>query len=183
LLALAAPIVGGRVAGTNQIAHRLMYRVRHPHPGQLASAMQPGQRHRIPPVGLDPLARPLRNQGRSDDQARMPKSLNLAVQPVSGRLRLVAEMQLAVAAGQLADQPLHRPRRTRYLADKPNLAAATAVGDRDRMLGLCHVESDKGFAILPHGPPSVHEARLGPPEQPSPLFCTKGWVASLTQGT
>ncbi len=25
-------------------------------------------------------------------------------------------------------------------------------------------KATKGFAILSHGPPSVHEARLGPPE-------------------
>ncbi|HEX8937048.1 MAG TPA: hypothetical protein VF776_02165, partial [Sphingomicrobium sp.] len=62
---------------------------------------------------------------------------------------------------------LHRRRRTRYLADKPNLRAATAAGNCYRVLGLRYVESDKGFAILPHGPPSVHEARLGPSEQPS----------------
>jgi antitoxin HicB len=30
------------------------------------------------------------------------------------------------------------------------------------------------FAILSHGPPSVHEAQLGLPEQPSFLFARKG---------
>jgi hypothetical protein len=29
----------------------------------------------------------------------------------------------------------------------------------------------------------VHEARLGQPEQPSLLFCTKGRAASLSPGT
>ena len=86
-------------------------------------------------------------------------------------------------AEQLADQPLHRCRRTRHLAEKPYLTAATAIGNRDRMLGLRYIESDKGFAILAHGPPSVHEARLGPSEQPSLLFCTKGRAADLTPGT
>ena len=115
-----------------------------------------------------------------------PQDPSCFAEPVPARRNdpiLVAEMQLPIAAGQLADQPLHRRRRTRYLTDKPNLAATTAVGNRYGMLGLGNVESDKCFAILPHGPPSVHEARLGPPEQPSLLFCTKGRAASLTQGT
>ena len=108
LLAFAAQIVGRRLAGANQVAHRFMRRVRHPYPGQLAGPMQPRQRHRIAPVGLDPLARPLRDQRRRHHHAGMAESLDLAIQPVPGRPRLVAEMQLAVAAGQLADQPLHR---------------------------------------------------------------------------
>jgi hypothetical protein len=79
-------------------------------------------------------------------------------------------MHLVVTPAELADQPLHRCRRVRHLAKKPHLAAAAAIGDRHRVFDLRHVESDKGFAILPHGPPSVHEARLGQPEQPSYLY-------------
>jgi hypothetical protein len=41
LLALAAQIVGRRLVGPNQIAHRLVKCVRHPHPGQLAGPMPP----------------------------------------------------------------------------------------------------------------------------------------------
>ena len=136
LLAFAAQIVRRRLAGPDQIAHRLVDRVRHPYPGQLAGPMQPRQRHRIAPVGLDPLARPLRDQRRSNHQAVMAESLDLPIQPVPGRPRLVAEMQLAIAAGQLADQPLHRRRRTRYIAEKPHLAGAPAIGNRHRMLRL-----------------------------------------------
>jgi len=183
LLAFAPQIVRCRLARPDEIAHRLVNRVRHPHPSQLAGPMQPRQRHRIAPVGLDPLSWPLRDQRRSDHQAGVPESPDLPIQPVSGRPRFVAEMQLAIAAGQLADQPLHRSRRTRYIAEKAYLAAAPAIGNRHRVLHLRHVECHKGFAILPHGPPSVHEARLGQPEQPSLLFCTKGRAASLSPGT
>src|SRR6185312_4453252 len=42
-----------------------------------------------------------------------------------------------------------------------------------RALLLPH-RRDKGSAILRHGSPSVREARLGPPEQPSLLYRTKG---------
>ena len=145
--------------------------------------MQPRQCHRIASVGLDPFARPFRDQRRRDDQAGVPEGLDLAIEPVSRRPRFVAEVQLAITTAQLADQPLHRCRRTRHLAEKPYLTAATAIGNRDRMLGLRYIESDKGFAILDHGPPSVREARLGPSEQPSLLFCTKGRAAGLSPGT
>ena len=92
-------------------------------------------------------------------------------------------MQLAIPASQFTDQPLHRRRRIRHFAEKPHLAAAPTIGNRYRMLRLCDIKSNKGFAILPHGPPSVHEARLGLPEQPSLLFCTKGRAAGLSPGT
>jgi hypothetical protein len=38
-------------------------------------------------------------------------------------------------------------------------------------------EIDRG-----HGPPSVHEARLGPPEQPSYSYCTSGRAADHGPG-
>jgi hypothetical protein len=55
-------------------------------------------------------------------------------------------MQLAIAAGQLADQPFHRRRRTRDITEKAHLAAAPAIRDRYRMLGLRYIESDKALA-------------------------------------
>jgi isoquinoline 1-oxidoreductase beta subunit len=57
------------------------------------------------------------------------------------------------------------------LADFPR---PPSFRDRHGVLLLGDVKSDKNFATLSHGPPSVHEARLGLPEQPSFLFCTKG---------
>src|SRR5439155_22780903 len=45
-----------------------------------------------------------------------------------------------------------------------------AMGNRCVWLHLRRLKSIKSFAILPHGPPSVHEARLGQPEQPSLLL-------------
>jgi hypothetical protein len=45
-----------------QIAHRLVPRIRNPHRRQLAGPVQLGQTGGIPPIGLDPIARPLRDQ-------------------------------------------------------------------------------------------------------------------------
>ena len=78
LLALAAPIISGRLASADQIAHSLMRRIRHPHSRQLTGSMQSRQRHRIPPVGLDPLTQPLRDQRWRNHQAGVPKRLDLA---------------------------------------------------------------------------------------------------------
>ena len=61
LLAFAPKAVSRRFAGPHKIAHRLMRRVRRPHPCQLADPMQPRQRDRVAPVRLDPLARPFRD--------------------------------------------------------------------------------------------------------------------------
>jgi len=64
-----------------------------------------------------------------------------------------------------------------------DLPAAPTFGNRYRVLRLRRVKPNKGSAILTHGPPSVHEARLGPTEQPSYLYCTKGRAAGLNPGT
>jgi hypothetical protein len=42
------------------------------------------------------------------------------------------------------------------------------------VLLLGDIERDKDFAILSHGPPSMREARLGLPEQPSFLLARNG---------
>src|SRR5205823_6416418 len=65
---------------------------------------------------------------------------------------------------------LDRRWRTIDLAEVSNLPIASAIGDGHGVPLLCRAEPDKCFATLLHGPPSVHEARLGPPEQPPCLL-------------
>ena len=166
LLALAAEIVGRRFPGAHKIAHCFMRRVRRPHSRQLAGTMQPRQRHRVAPVGLDPLARPLRDQRRSDHQASVAESPDLAIKPISRRPGLKADMQPVVSLRQSLDRPLDWSRAVLDLAEKPNLASPACFRDRHGVLLLGDVESDKNFAMLSHGPPSVHEARLGLPSKP-----------------
>ncbi len=130
---------------------------RHPHAGQLASPMQPRQRHRIAPIGLDPLSRlfgsapepPQRRHGlepRPGDTARIR------------RTRLVAEMQLAIAAASLLisrstaagdSTPRHKP----HLAAAPAIAIATACFS-------CNIERDKASLYSPMvRPPCMRLAR------------------------
>jgi len=59
-------------------------------------------------------------------------------------------------------------------SEKPDFSRPAPFRDRNGAILLGDVESHKDFAILSHGPPSVHEARLGMPEQPSFLPARKG---------
>lgn len=145
--------------------------------------MQPRQRHRVPPVRLDPLARPLRDQSRRNHHAVVAKIADLPIQPVPRRPGLEADMQSIILPGQLLDRPLDRRRPVLDLTEEPDLAAAATLGNRNRMLHLRYVECDKRFVILSHGSPSVREARLGPSEQPSSLNRTIGRATKLSPGT
>src|SRR6185437_7521199 len=97
----------------------------------------------------------------------MPERLYLAIESVSRRPSFEADMQPVIAVGQSFDRPLDRHRIVLNIAHKPNFPGSATLRDRHRVLLLGDIESYENFAILSHGPPSVHEARLGPPEQPS----------------
>ena len=174
-------VVPRRLARPHKIAHRLMRLVRRPHSGQLAGPMQPRQRDRVAPVRLDPPARPFRDQGRSDHHAIVAESLNLAIKPVSRRPSFKADMQPLVSVRQPPDRSLDRQRTVLDIAEKPDLSRSAPFCDRNRVFLLGDVESNKNFAILSHGPPSVHQARLGMPEQPSFSPARKGGPPALVR--
>jgi hypothetical protein len=83
-------------------------------------------------------------------------------------------MQPIVSARQSLDRSLDRRRAVLDVAEKPDFSRPPPFRDRDCVLFLGDVESHESFAILSHGSPSVHEARLGMPEQPSFLSARKG---------
>ena len=109
----------------------------------------------------------------------MTQSANLAVKPIPRRARFIAEIKLSVATGQLSDHSFDRRRRAIDLAEISNFTLTAQIGYRQCVLVLRRVNSDKRFGILLHGPPSVHEARLGPPEQPSYSTARPGRAAGL----
>src|SRR5262245_40446530 len=84
--------------------------------------------------------------------------------------------------GYLSDHPLNHRRRAIDLAQISSFTIAARIGYRQRVLLLRRVNPDKRFGILLHGPPSAHEARLGPPEQPSYSYCTSGRAADHGPG-
>jgi hypothetical protein len=83
-------------------------------------------------------------------------------------------MQPVVSVGQSLDRPLDRQRAVLDIAEKADFASPPAFRDRHGVFLLGDIKSHKDFAMLSHGPPSVHEARLGSPEQPSFLTARKG---------
>ena len=68
------------VATAHQIAEPFGLRGRWLNEAQLASAIEPHQLLRIPPVSLDPVAGADRDQRRRDDVARDPKTRQQPVQ-------------------------------------------------------------------------------------------------------
>jgi len=168
LLALTPKVVGRRLASTHKIAHRLMRRIRRHTP-----VSSPARCSRAN-VTASPLARSFRDQRRSDHHAVMAERLNLAIKPVSRRPGFEANTQSVVPLRQSLDRPLDRQRTIFDITEKPDLSPPPSFRDRNGVLLLGDVESHKDFAMLSHGPPSVHEARLGLPEQPSFLPARKG---------
>jgi len=132
--------------------------------------VQARQRDRVAPVRLDPLAGPLRDQGRRDHHAVVAERLDLAIKPVSRRPGFEADVQLLVSVRQSLDRPLDRQRSVFDIAEKSDFAGPPAFRNRHGVLRLGDIKSHKEFAMLSHGPPSVHEARLGSPGQPSFLL-------------
>ncbi len=104
----------------------------------------------------------------------MAERLNLAIKPVSRRPGFEADTQSVVPLRQSLDRPLDRQRTIFDITEKPDLSRPPSFRDSNRVLLLGDIKSHKDFAMLSHGPPSVHEARLGLPEQPSFLPARKG---------
>jgi hypothetical protein len=76
---------------THQITDRFMSLIWNPYRGQFTSAVQIGQVDRIPPVGLDPIARFARDERRDDNNTSMSSLGQLALDTVAARSSFVTE--------------------------------------------------------------------------------------------
>jgi hypothetical protein len=76
--------------------------------GHGCGPMQPRQRNPISPVRFDPLARPFRDQSRSDHHAFVAERLDLPIKPGSRRPGFKTNMQPIVSARQSLDRSLDR---------------------------------------------------------------------------
>src|ERR1700731_323822 len=162
LLAFAPQIVRCRLARPDEIAHRLVNRVRHPHPSQLAGPMQPRQRHRIAPVGLDPLSWPLRDQRRSDHQAGVPASPD---RPASLRI------SRSTVPGELDISP-----RKRTSPPRPPSAIATACFIFDTS------NATKASLYSPMVRPPCMRLGSASPSNPRFSFARKGGPPAAARG-
>ena len=91
------------------------------------------------------------------------------VEPVSGRSSLVAERQAAVFSRELANQLACCRLRGRELTEIAHLAPTAAFGNCHCITRFRRIDSDEGFAMMPHDSPSMYEALPGPSGQPSML--------------
>jgi len=96
--------------------------------------------------------------------------LDLAIKPISRRPGFKADVKMVVSLRQSLDRPLDRQRTVLDIAEKSDFPGPAAFRHRHGVLLLGDIKSHKDFAMLSHGLPSVHEARLGLPEQPSFLL-------------
>lgn len=67
--------------------------IRNPNRSQFAGAVQLGQHHSIPAVGLHPITRLHRDQGRRHHDAIVPQLDELTIEAIAAGTRLIAEMQ------------------------------------------------------------------------------------------
>jgi hypothetical protein len=162
LLACPAHRLHGGRPRPDQVAHGLMRRIGDPDRGQRAGAMQPGQRDRVTAVGLDPVARPYRNQRGRYHRAVMAKSRDLSLQAVATRAGLITDAELAVLLAEPFDQATHGIGLVGDLALKAHLARASRLGHRHRDLRLVRIQPDPHGPILVHGSSPMSEARRQP---------------------
>jgi hypothetical protein len=93
------------LVGAHQFAHRLMAGIGDPDRGEFTGTVQFGQRHRVAPVGLDPIARTPGDQRGRNNRACMTKRGDLPVQAISCRPGFIAKRQPAMPFLQLRNQP------------------------------------------------------------------------------
>jgi hypothetical protein len=135
------------LTGAPQVLHRgspaahefpycLVTLIRHPDGCQFSSAVQFGQGRRIATIGLNPLARPPRDQRRRDYDALVAKPGDLTMQAIAGWSGLVAEGELLTPFGKLRYQTLNAVRFTVDVPDKAHLTVTSRLGDCHRDLQL-----------------------------------------------
>ena len=141
-----------RGASPDQVTHRLMRVVRHPHRRQLASPMQFRECRSIATVGLYAVARSAWDQRRCNHDTVLIKTAQQPMDPVAARAGFIAEVKPAIRPPEFFDEASQCLGCTRNLAMKTHLATATSFRDRYRGASLMDVQS--------HECGKLHLARL-----------------------
>ena len=159
--------------GAHQIAHRLVRSIRNPHRGQLARPVQPRQTGRIPPIRLDPIARPLRDQRRRHHNAFVPVRRQVTLDAIAARACFITEPKPDALAAELAHQAIQGPRRVGNPAIFPDLAAQATHRHRDDNAFLVNIKPNVSDTIR-HDPSPMHEALHRPtPRNPRYLHTVR----------
>ena len=125
---------GRRRASPDQVPHRLMRRIRHPHRRQLSGTAELRTHQRIPPIRLHPISGLDRDQRRRHHGAVVPETEELPMQTVAARTGLIAEAQ---PPGQPRDQLPNHFRPVLKAAPVPGLAAAPRLPRSPRRPSTC----------------------------------------------
>jgi hypothetical protein len=133
LVTLYPVVTNGCLAGSDQIADRFVIGIWNPHGGQVASAQRPRQTFCVAAVGLDVVSGAGRDERWRDDDAGLPEIGDCALQSVSCRSRLIAEMELLIAGRRLGDQLPRCLWRVGDLAKEPDLTCPASFGDGHRI--------------------------------------------------
>ena len=145
LRAQADPIL----ARAHEVAQRFIVGRRNADRRELARPMQPGQGVAIPPIGLDPIAAPLRHARGIDHDAVLALAGEIAMDPEPARAGLVHEPQPSIRCAQRRDDLGYR---LQIVGDHPVVAylAVTPLRrerDVDRFLVDIHPTNMRRFAM------------------------------------
>jgi hypothetical protein len=139
-------VEAGVLTGANEIARRLELGIGHPDRLEQPAGVQVGELAGVAAVGLDPIARPLRDETGRDDRTGDPAFDQVAVEAEAGRAGLVTagdprpapERALdrdRIVGKRLLDQQLIRPHRgepnRRLMTIRVNLRPARGVARWD----------------------------------------------------
>ena len=97
-------LVAGRRATAHEIAHGFVARVGNPDGRQLTGAMQFGEHEGVASIRFDPIAWPMRDVSRSDDDAVVSGVDDLTMEAVAAWPGFVAAMQFDIGVGNLFEQ-------------------------------------------------------------------------------
>lgn len=106
-----------------------------------------------------------------DYRAFVGQRADQPIEAIASRAGLVAEMHAIEPAGDPLNNAAHARIRRVDLAKEANFSLPAGIRNRDGVLRLCDIDSDKRFPIICHGSSSCGEDRIGPPEQPSDAQC------------
>ena len=123
------------LASADQIACRLLVRLRHPHRHQLAQPQQPRQPLGIATIRLDPVSRRTRDLRRRRNHAHDPRRRTGTREPVAGRACFVRHPHRP----RKLPQPLDRLRRQRRRPQTPKLTRRRVQHARDRLTRM-HIQ-------------------------------------------
>jgi hypothetical protein len=134
---------------TRQVPHRLLFRSGNPHGSEFSGPMKPGQCLGVPPVGLDPVARLLGDQGGRHNAAFVSCFQELSMHGIATGPGFVDKGEACSIFGKLFRQFHDSIQSVGDVAVEAHLTAS-GVGDGNGNAVLVYVKSDE-FGIMGHG--------------------------------